>query len=255
MTGEVMNWPFWASPTRAAELRSRKIFAPDLASRQAGMGRRTSPAYPGASLAAADRPQAVAAIHSGGKLLSTTDDAPAHVAQTVALIADPAPARARRVRADHVPAVIVNAGWAKSSTGSDWLGYAFAYGGLVQLLAGMWEFKNRNVFGATAFSTLRRVLDRPGAVGRPGRPARAERDGREQGPGLDPARLRDLQHLHDDLQHAGERGRVHGVPDPGADRDIPVHRGPRGQCQHHQDRRLSSASSRPWRPGTPPPRA
>jgi uncharacterized protein len=34
-----------------------------------------------------------------------------------------------------------------------WLGYAFAYGGLVQLFAGMWEFLNRNVFGATAFST------------------------------------------------------------------------------------------------------
>jgi succinate-acetate transporter protein len=27
------------------------------------------------------------------------------------------------------------------------------YGGLCQLLAGMWEFRNRNVFGATAFST------------------------------------------------------------------------------------------------------
>jgi succinate-acetate transporter protein len=36
---------------------------------------------------------------------------------------------------------------------SAWLGYAFAYGGLCQLLAGMWEFRNRNVFGATAFST------------------------------------------------------------------------------------------------------
>jgi uncharacterized protein len=34
-----------------------------------------------------------------------------------------------------------------------WLGYALAYGGLIQLLAGMWEFRNRNVFGATAFST------------------------------------------------------------------------------------------------------
>ena len=30
---------------------------------------------------------------------------------------------------------------------------ALFYGGLVQLLAGMWEFRNRNVFGATAFST------------------------------------------------------------------------------------------------------
>jgi uncharacterized protein len=34
-----------------------------------------------------------------------------------------------------------------------WLGLAFFYGGLIQLLAGMWEFRNRNVFGATAFST------------------------------------------------------------------------------------------------------
>jgi succinate-acetate transporter protein len=40
-----------------------------------------------------------------------------------------------------------------SGGGGEWIGYAFAYGGLCQLLAGMWEFKNRNVFGATAFST------------------------------------------------------------------------------------------------------
>ena len=40
-----------------------------------------------------------------------------------------------------------------NATGDSWLGYALAYGGLVQLLAGMWEFRNRNVFGATAFST------------------------------------------------------------------------------------------------------
>jgi uncharacterized protein len=46
-----------------------------------------------------------------------------------------------------------NAGWMTKSSGLAWLGYAFAYGGLCQLLAGMWEFKNRNVFGATAFST------------------------------------------------------------------------------------------------------
>jgi succinate-acetate transporter protein len=34
-----------------------------------------------------------------------------------------------------------------------WLGPAFFYGGLAQFAAGMWEFRNRNVFGATAFST------------------------------------------------------------------------------------------------------
>jgi uncharacterized protein len=46
-----------------------------------------------------------------------------------------------------------NANWMTHSTGAAFLGYAFAYGGLAQLLAGMWEFRNRNVFGATAFST------------------------------------------------------------------------------------------------------
>jgi succinate-acetate transporter protein len=34
-----------------------------------------------------------------------------------------------------------------------WVGPALFYGGLAQLLAGMWEYRNRNVFGATAFST------------------------------------------------------------------------------------------------------
>ena len=34
-----------------------------------------------------------------------------------------------------------------------WIGPALFYGGMAQLLAGMWEFRNRNVFGATAFST------------------------------------------------------------------------------------------------------
>ncbi len=34
-----------------------------------------------------------------------------------------------------------------------WVAPALFYGGFAQLLAGMWEFRNRNVFGATAFST------------------------------------------------------------------------------------------------------
>ena len=46
-----------------------------------------------------------------------------------------------------------NAHWMGSATGDAWLGFAFAYGGLAQFAAGMWEFRNRNVFGATAFGT------------------------------------------------------------------------------------------------------
>jgi uncharacterized protein len=34
-----------------------------------------------------------------------------------------------------------------------WVGPAIFYGGMAQFTAGMWEFRNRNVFGATAFST------------------------------------------------------------------------------------------------------
>jgi uncharacterized protein len=34
-----------------------------------------------------------------------------------------------------------------------WVGLALFYGGLTQLLAGMWEFRNNNTFGSTAFST------------------------------------------------------------------------------------------------------
>ena len=87
--------------------------------------------------------------------MSTTDDAPAPVAPAAPalLIADPAPLGLAAFALTTFLLSAVNAHWATSSTGSDWLGYAFAYGGLAQLLAGMWEFKNKNVFGSTAFST------------------------------------------------------------------------------------------------------
>jgi len=39
------------------------------------------------------------------------------------------------------------------ATTSAWLGFAFAYGGLGQFAAGMWEFRRGNTFGATAFSS------------------------------------------------------------------------------------------------------
>ena len=84
--------------------------------------------------------------------MSTTDEAPAAVAVGTG-IADPAPLGLAAFALTTFLLSAVNAGWAKNSSGSDWLGYALAYGGLCQLLAGMWEFRNRNVFGATAFST------------------------------------------------------------------------------------------------------
>ena len=68
-------------------------------------------------------------------------------------IADPAPLGLAAFALTTFLLSAKNAGWMTTASGSAWLGYAFAYGGLGQLLAGMWEFRNRNVFGATAFST------------------------------------------------------------------------------------------------------
>src|SRR4051812_18933544 len=47
---------------------------------------------------------------------------------------------------------------------SVWIGPALFYGGLAQFTAGMWEFRNRNVFGATAFSTYGGVWVGPGIL-------------------------------------------------------------------------------------------
>jgi uncharacterized protein len=66
-------------------------------------------------------------------------------------VADPAPLG---LAAFALTTFLLSAQNAKWTDGTEaWLGFAFAYGGLVQLLAGMWEFRNRKVFGATAFST------------------------------------------------------------------------------------------------------
>ncbi len=76
---------------------------------------------------------------------------PASVPPAVSGIADPAPLGLAAFALTTFLLSAKNAGW---THGTDaWLGYAIAYGGLCQLLAGMWEFRNRNVFGATAFST------------------------------------------------------------------------------------------------------
>jgi succinate-acetate transporter protein len=68
-------------------------------------------------------------------------------------IADPAPLGLAGFATTTFLLSAANANWMSAASGAAFLGYAFAYGGLCQLLAGMWEFRNRNVFGATAFGT------------------------------------------------------------------------------------------------------
>ena len=82
--------------------------------------------------------------------MSVNDDRPV---STIAQIADPAPLGLAAFALTTFLLSASNANWMSHATGAAFLGYAFAYGGLCQLLAGMWEFKNRNVFGSTAFST------------------------------------------------------------------------------------------------------
>jgi succinate-acetate transporter protein len=71
--------------------------------------------------------------------------------RTLPPVADPAPLG---LAAFALTTFLLSAQNAQLTDGKDaWLGFALAYGGTIQLLAGMWEFRNRNVFGATAFST------------------------------------------------------------------------------------------------------
>ena len=79
---------------------------------------------------------------------------PAAATAPVSPIAEPAPLGLAAFALTTFLLSAANAHWMNgNATGDAWLGYAFAYGGLCQLLAGMWEFRNRNVFGATAFSS------------------------------------------------------------------------------------------------------
>jgi len=83
--------------------------------------------------------------------LSVTDERTSTVITTPA--ADPAPLGLAAFALTTFLLSAFNAGWMTKASGLAWLGYAFAYGGLAQFMAGMWEFRNRNVFGATAFGS------------------------------------------------------------------------------------------------------
>jgi len=69
-------------------------------------------------------------------------------------IADPAPLGLAAFALTTFLLSALNANWMTHATGSTWIPYALAYGGIAQLLAAMWEFRNRNVIGATGFGTF-----------------------------------------------------------------------------------------------------
>ncbi len=71
----------------------------------------------------------------------------------VQLIADPAPLGLAAFALTTFLLSLANSGLMPLAAEPVVLGVALAYGGVAQLLAGMWEFKKGNVFGATVFSS------------------------------------------------------------------------------------------------------
>src|SRR6188472_583709 len=69
-------------------------------------------------------------------------------------VADPAPLGLAGFAMTTFVLSMFNANLVSSAGEPVVFGLAFAYGGLAQLLAGMWEFRNGNTFGALAFSSF-----------------------------------------------------------------------------------------------------
>jgi succinate-acetate transporter protein len=82
-----------------------------------------------------------------------TGAAPSPPAATAVTIADPAPLGLAAFALTTFVLSMFNAGLVGKQGEPIVLGLALAYGGTAQLLAGMWEFRKGNTFGATAFSS------------------------------------------------------------------------------------------------------
>src|SRR5512135_1167116 len=74
-------------------------------------------------------------------------------AATAAPIADPGPLGLSAFAVTTLVLSAVNAGLVPLSVKSIVLSLALFYGGGVQVIAGIWEFRKNNTFGATAFSS------------------------------------------------------------------------------------------------------
>ena len=88
-----------------------------------------------------DDPMRAAVVHNGTRV------APA-------AIADPAPLGLAALALTLLVFSMFNSGLLNSAGEPVVLGMALAYGGIVQLLAGMWEFRRGNTFGAATFGSI-----------------------------------------------------------------------------------------------------
>ena len=73
--------------------------------------------------------------------------------EQVRLIADPAPLGLAAFALTTFLLSMANAGFMPATAEPIVFGVALAYGGIAQMLAGMWEFRKGNVFGATVFTS------------------------------------------------------------------------------------------------------
>ena len=73
--------------------------------------------------------------------------------EQVRLIADPAPLGLGAFALTTFLLSLANAGIMPAEAEPIVFGVALAYGGIAQILAGMWEFRKSNVFGATVFTS------------------------------------------------------------------------------------------------------
>ena len=80
------------------------------------------------------------------------DDSEVDATGPAPAVADPAPLGLAGFALTTVLLSAFNAGLIKTHP-LTFVGMALFYGGLGQFMAGMWEFRNRNTFGATAFSS------------------------------------------------------------------------------------------------------
>jgi succinate-acetate transporter protein len=93
-----------------------------------------------------------AAVHSDARRDATVGESGA-VRTALAPVANPGPLGLAAFALTTFVLSMFNAGLVSSAGEPVVLGLALAYGGLAQLLAGMWEFRTGNTFGATAFSS------------------------------------------------------------------------------------------------------
>src|SRR5436309_1831473 len=116
----------------------------------------------GGILAGADAPQPVCArrrfmadeIVTARANRDQTRAAPLPVDVVAGSIADPAPLGLGAFALTTFVLSMFNAGLVGKAGEPVVLGLALAYGGGAQVLAGMWEFRKGNAFGATAFSSF-----------------------------------------------------------------------------------------------------